>query len=105
MLGWLLDFIPWWIWAPLAAGALFAAWRFLGLRGLLAAAAAVALAFVYRAGRKAGSTAAEAQRERERRKAEQELHEMDREASDIEKAVKDQSDAAAREEALKWAKR
>jgi hypothetical protein len=54
MIGWLLDAVPLWAWAILAAVALLVAWRLLGLRGALAAGGALAGVLTYRAGRKAG---------------------------------------------------
>lgn len=105
VIGWLLDFIPWWIWVPLAGGALFAAYRFLGLRGLMASGGAVALWFAYIFGRKSGTAVAEARRERERLAAERERHEMDREATAAEKRAAGMTDEEAREEAMKWARR
>lgn len=54
-MGWLLDHVPLWVWLALAAAALFAAWRFLGWRGVIAVLAAIVTAGAYRAGRKSGS--------------------------------------------------
>jgi threonine/homoserine/homoserine lactone efflux protein len=105
MIGWLLDLIPWWVWVPLGVGALFAAYQFLGLRGLMAAGGAVALWFAYIFGRKSGTADAEVRREREQAKAREERHEMDREATAAEKRVREMSDEEALKEAMKWAKR
>lgn len=69
MLDWLLDKIPLWIWIALAVAGLFAAWRFLGLKGMLAAAAAVGGALLYRQGRKTGSSDALAKQKRADEKA------------------------------------
>lgn len=54
MIGWLVDDVPLWVWVALAVAALLAAWRLLGLRGVIAAAGAVAAFLAFRTGRKQG---------------------------------------------------
>ena len=58
MLGWILDHVPFLAWVALAIAGLFVAWRFLGLRGMLAALVAVIGGLAYRQGRKAGNKSA-----------------------------------------------
>lgn len=50
MIGWLLDLIPTWALVLAAVVAAVLVWRLLGLRGLLAASAAIITAGTYRAG-------------------------------------------------------
>lgn len=64
MTGWLLDAIPTWLWILLAIVALVAAWRVLGLRGMLAVLGAIVTLGAYRAGRKAGGADAAARQQR-----------------------------------------
>lgn len=62
-MGWIFDLIPTWALVLAAAVATVLAWRLLGLRGLLAASAAIITAGAYRAGRTHGAvTATERQR-------------------------------------------
>lgn len=54
--------------------------------------------------RRAGAAAVRAEQAMRDAQAREERHEMDREATDAEKQARDLTDAAAREEALKWRK-
>lgn len=105
MVDWLLDKIPMWIWVVAAVAAAFAAWRLLGLRGLIATAVAAAGVLIYRTGRKEGGDDERAKQAARDRKAAAERLEMHREASEAEKAAKDLSDEEAKREALRWSKR
>lgn len=104
-MGWILDKVPLWLWIALAAGALFAAWRFLGFKGMLAALGVIVTAGAYRAGRKSGSEDAEAKRLREQLQAKQERLEMRQEHDASQQAAKQMTDDEARKEAMKWARK
>lgn len=69
MLNLLLDYVPTWAWLVLAAIALLAAWRFLGLRGMLAALGAIVTLGAYRAGHKSGNENALARQKKADEKA------------------------------------
>lgn len=97
MLGWLLDFIPLWIWLALACAALLAAWRILGTRGVIAAGTAVAGFLAYRTGRQSGGDAARAKQAAKEQKARDISDEVD---NDIGAMPPEQ----AREELKKWSR-
>lgn len=78
MIGWVLDFVPTWVLAVAAVAAAVMAWRLLGLRGLVAAVAAIITAGAYRAGRTHGAATA-----------------TDRQNKANEKAVNDHADIKA----------
>lgn len=69
MMDWLLEHIPLWGWAIPAAGLLFLAWRYLGLKGMIAAAGAIGAGWLYRSGHKRGSDAALSKQKRADEKA------------------------------------
>lgn len=62
----LAQFIPWWAWLILAAGAIGAVWRLLGWQGAVALGAGLIAAFGYGKGR-ADSAAAEQARQNQSR--------------------------------------
>jgi len=98
MIGWLLDAVPLWAWLILAAVALMAAWRLLGLRGVIAAAGAVAGFLAYRTGRKQGGADALARQHKADAKA---VENHDR----IEAETDRMSDAQLDAENEKWVRR
>lgn len=102
---WLLENIPLWGWAIPAGGVLFLAWRYLGFRGMLAAAGAIGAAFLYRTGLKRGSAAERAKQAERDRKAREERLEMHREATDAEREAAAMTDEEARKEAMKWSRK
>ena len=105
MIGWVVDAVPLWLWMALAAGALLLAWRLLGLRGVIAAAGAMAGFLAYRSGRKQGGDDDRAKRQREIEKARQERAEMQQEGKAAEQAAEALTDEEARKEALEWSRK
>lgn len=69
MIGWVLDFVPLWVWIALGIGALIATWQLFGLKGMIAAAAAIGTLGAYRAGRKTGGADAIARQKKADEKA------------------------------------
>ena len=69
MFGLIFDHVPTWVWLILAVIALLAAWRLLGLRGMLAALGASVTLGAYRAGRQSGGADATARQQKANDKA------------------------------------
>lgn len=93
MIGWLLDHIP--TWALVVAGIviLLAAWRLLGLRGLLATLGALVTLGAYRAGRTAGAGDALAKQQKANEKAVQDYERIDAETDRMSDGDLDASNA------------
>jgi len=91
MIGWLLDKVPLWLWLVLAMVALVAAWRLLGLRGVIAVLAALITAGAYRAGLQRGSADALARQKRNDEKA---VKDHERIKAETDRMSDDELDAA-----------
>lgn len=105
MIDLLLDWIPLWVWIVLAVAALFAAWNFLGTRGMLAVLAAIGTLGAYRLGRQTGREDEASKRRREQEKARQEREDMRAEGQAAEQVAKGMTDDEARKEAMKWSRK
>lgn len=66
---WLLEAVPGWAWAIIAAAGLFGAWRVLGNRGALALLAFIFMAGIYRHGRNTGRADQQAETDEANEKA------------------------------------
>jgi len=100
MIDLILSWVPVWVWIVVALVGLLVAWRLLGSRGLVAAAAGAGTLLAYIMGRRTGGE----KRDRERLKARQERLDMRQEGDKARQDAEALSDEKAREEALRWSR-
>jgi len=100
----ILSWVPLWVWIVVALVGLLVAWRLLGSRGLVAAAAGAGTLLAYIMGRRTGGETERQKRERERLRARQERLDMRQESDKARLDAQALSDEEARKEALRWSR-